>query len=104
MKKYFLTFVFLTFCLLASGCGSKNEKDIAKQLSKKIEKTTSYHLTGILEIVNNEDSYLYDVDVSYEKDDKFRVSLKNQTNDHEQIILKNDEGVYVLTPKGLTFL
>jgi len=27
-----------------------------------------------------------------------RVSLKNKTNNHEQIILKNSDGVYVLTP------
>ena len=45
-----------------------------------------------------ENSYNYDVLVSYKKKDYFRVSLKNKTNNHEQIILKNDNGVYVLTP------
>lgn len=98
MKKYFLYGLFILGCFLVAGCGKYGEKDIIKDLSKKIEKTDGYHLTGELEIVNNEDSYLYDVEVAYQKVDNFRVSLKNKTNNHEQIILKNAEGVYVLTP------
>lgn len=98
MKKYFLYGLFVLGCFLVVGCGKYGEKDIIKDLSKKIDKTDGYHLTGELEIVNNEDSYLYDVEVAYQKSDNFRVSLKNKTNNHEQIILKNSDGVYVLTP------
>lgn len=97
-KRHLLAVIVLAGCLLLSGCGKYGEKDVLKDLTKKIEGTKGYHITGELEIVNNEDTYLYDVDVSYEKTDRFRVSLKNKTNNHEQIILKNEEGVYVLTP------
>ena len=48
-----------------------------------------------MEIVNNEDVYTYDVKVAYKKGDFYRVSLKNTSNNHEQIILKNSDGVYV---------
>ena len=95
MKK--ICFV-LCLCILLSGCGKYTSGDAQKDLEKKIEDVQSYKLTGEMEIVNNDDVYKYDVDVSYAKTDKFRVSLKNQTNDHEQIILKNADGVYVLTP------
>ena len=95
MKKFF---VILCFCLLLSGCGSYTVKDAQKDLEKKIEKLNGYNLSGEMEIINNDDVYKYDVDVSYNKGDKFRVSLKNKTNNHEQIILKNSDGVYVLTP------
>ncbi len=97
-KRYLLVVIALVGCLFFAGCGKYGEKDVFKDLSKKIEDSKGYHITGELEIVNNEDTYLYDVDVSYEKTDNFRVSLKNKTNNHEQIILKNSEGVYVLTP------
>ena len=97
MKKYLLCVVAIISVFMV-GCGTKGENDILKQITKKIENSKAYHLTGTLEMINNENSYLYDVDVAYQKEDKFRVSLKNQTNNHEQIILKNDEGVYVLTP------
>lgn len=98
MKKCFLYGLFILGCFLIVGCGKYGEKDILKDFSKKIEKTEGYHLSGELEIVNNDDSYVYDVEVAYQKNDQFRVSLKNKTNNHEQIILKNEEGVYVLTP------
>lgn len=63
----------------------------------------AYQVTGDLNIYSNEDQYAYDVTVSYQKENQFRVLLKNKTNNHEQIILRNDEGVYVLTHKGITF-
>ena len=94
MKK----FVFLLFGLLLISTGCNKKTDIVSVLKKKIEKANSYSTTGILEIVNNENIYKYDIDVSYKKSDNFRVKLKNKTNEHEQIILKNDSGVYVLTP------
>lgn len=98
MKKYFLYALLLFSCLGMVGCVKSGENDIVKDLSKKIKKTDGYYLNGELQIINNEDSYLYDVEVAYEKEDNFRVSLKNKTNNHEQIILKNMDGVYVLTP------
>lgn len=98
MKKKILIIFSVIGCILLVGCGKSNEKDVLKTFSKKINDSKAYHLIGELELINNEDSYSYDVDVAYEKEDKFRVSLKNKTNNHEQIILKNQEGVYVLTP------
>ena len=97
MKKISL---ILISCLLLVGCGNYNSKDASKDLENKINNLKSYNLTGVLEITSNEDVYKYDVDVSYKKNDKFRVSLKNQTNNHQQIILKNEEGVYVKTLKS----
>lgn len=95
MKKICLT-ILIGVSLLFIGCG--NNGDTIKNLTKKIDKANGYHIEGLLEIVNNENTYKYDIDVAYKKKDKFRVSLKNKANDHEQIILKNDSGVYVLTP------
>ena len=57
-------------------------------------------MIGVLEIINNEDTYTYDVNVSYKEKENFRVSLKNQVNNHEQIILKNNDGVYVKTQES----
>lgn len=94
-KKIFLLSIICMFFLV--GCGKNSREDVLKKLTKKIEETNSYHLQGILEIVNNENSYLYDVNVAYLKENNFKVNLKNQTNNHEQVILRNSEGVYVMT-------
>lgn len=98
MKKMFLVGMCILGIFLFCGCGKKTEKDILKELTKKIENSKGYHIVGELEIINSEYVYDYDVDVAYKDGDFFRVSLKNKTNNHEQIILKNKEGVYVLTP------
>jgi len=37
-------------------------------------------------------------DLAKKKKDMYKVSLTNKANNHEQIILKNNDGVYVLTP------
>ena len=95
MKKIF---IFLGLLLLVTGCGKYKDKDLIKDLSKKIESSNSYHMTGTLEIYRNEEKYTYNVDSSYKKGDLFKVNLVNQNNNHEQIILKNKEGVYVITP------
>ena len=52
-----------------------------------------------IRIVNNEDIYTYDVKVSYAKKDNYKVELVNTINNHEQIILRNGDGVYVVTPR-----
>jgi len=95
--KFIKKLFFLCLCLVFfTGCG--NESDVLKKLSKKIDDLNSYHLSGVLEIYNNENTYLYDVDVAFLKENFFRVSLRNKTNNHEQIILRNTDGVFVLTP------
>lgn len=96
MKKILVLLSIMLF--LVSGCGKYTEKDVISDLKKKIEKATSYKLSGDLEIVNNDDVYHYDVEVSYKKGDFYKVSLTNIVNNHTQVILKNKEGVYVLTP------
>ena len=97
MKKK-ITFLILLCCSLLVGCGKVTEKDVTSQLSKKIEKRNGYNLSGKMEIINNEDTYEYEVNVSYKKGDYFKVHLKNMANNHEQIILRNKDGVYVVTP------
>lgn len=97
MKKI-LMLVMLVFSLTLTGCFKTNEKDIVKELSKKINNSKGYYITGTLEMYNNDDKYTYNVNVSYMPENNFKVTLINKNNNHEQIILRNEEGVYVLTP------
>lgn len=99
VRKFFMLLLGLC-CLFMVGCGKDNEKDVLKKLNNAIDDSKGYHLTGEMAITNNEEVYKYDVDVAYAKDNKFRVSLKNKVNNHEQIILRNDDGVYVKTHKS----
>ena len=100
MKKKVILLVSILSIFLMSGCFSKKGDGLLNQFLKKVNKADNYYLTGDLEIINNEDVYSYIVEVAFRKEDQFRVELKNKTNDHEQIILKNSEGVFVKTQKS----
>ena len=93
-----ILFVVLMLVFLTTGCGKYTERDVVKDLDKKINKLSSYKLDGDLEIVNNDEVYNYKVESSYKKNDNYKVRLINTSNDYEQIILRNNNEVYVLTP------
>ena len=95
MKKLIL----LMCCVfLLCGCGKVNDKDVIKELEKNINNKVGYKLNGTLEILNNDEVYVYDISVGHKKDDYYKVVLTNQSNNHSQVILKNDDGVFILTP------
>lgn len=93
MKK--IIFAVLISCLLLTGCGKYDKNNIISNLEKKIK--NGYKLSGSLNVINNDENYNYDIDV-YKEDNNYKVILTNKSNDHTQVILKNKDGVYVLTP------
>lgn len=95
MKKIILCFMFV---MLLAGCGKNSKENILKQWSKKVDSYDNYLMEGTLKIYRNEDLYTYKLESSYMKEDYYRVSLTNKTNNHEQIIIRNKDGVYVVTP------
>ena len=97
MKKISLGLLILLFFLI-TGCGKETDNDILAKVNKKVDNTKGYVLTGNLEILNNDDIYNYEVESAYMEGDFYKITLTNTSNNHEQIILKNDDGVYVLTP------
>lgn len=99
MKKKLLFLIMIIGLFAISGCGKNSESDVIKDLTKKINDSKAYYVDGTLEIVNNEDVYTYNVNVSYKEKDNYKVSLVNTVNNHEQIILRNSDGVYVVTPR-----
>ena len=69
-----------------------------KKYKKLLNDNTMYKLTGEMDIVSNEELYHYTVTVDYMEGDYYKTSLVNKDNRHEQIILKNENGVFVVTP------
>ena len=96
MKKIFICLLLVG--LFLTGCGNNNTKNVVANLEKKINDLKGYIIEGNLEILNNDDTFNYRVTVNYKANDYYKVVLKNIKNNHEQVILKNDDGVYVVTP------
>lgn len=93
MKKFL--FIFCSFFII--GC-SKGSKDVLNSIKKGIDALNTYTINGELNLHQGENTYTYDVTVDFKQKDHYRVSLVNKVNNHEQIILRNNDGVYVLTP------
>ena len=105
MKKFLkLFFLICIVSLILVGCVIKSADNIINKLTKKQDNCNSYYVEGTMEIINNEDTYTYDVNVSYQKGDYYKIELVNTLNNHEQVILRNDEGVYVMTHKSTQLL
>ena len=66
-------------------------------MEKSLKNANSYYVEGVMEIINHEDTYTYNVNVSYKNGDYYKIVLTNTLNNHEQVILRNDDGVYVDT-------
>ncbi len=90
--------VILCFALLLCGCGKEGKDDVIKDFKNNINNSKSYKVTGNMEISNDEETFTYSLESYYLKDNYYKVILVNQTNNHEQIILKNQDDIYVITP------
>ncbi len=95
MKKIFLLFISL---MLLTGCGKVNKEDLIDEFKDKVDESKAYVTESTMEIFNTEDTFSYNISVAYMDDDYFKVNMTNVMNNHEQIILRNGEEVYVVTP------
>lgn len=95
MKKIVVLITFLM--LFLAGCGKKSPEDLISKFTSSVEKSKAYILKGNMEILSNEETYTYSLEAAFMQDNFYKVTLVNQTNNHEQIILKNKDGVYVVT-------
>lgn len=95
MKKIFLLFISI---ILLTGCGKVDKDKLIETFKDKVESSKSYTIDSNMEIYNSEDTFTYNIKVYYMDDDYFKVDMVNTLSNHEQIILRNNREVYVVTP------
>ncbi len=101
VKKIIISVVILLLIGLGVWKIFFSEETINDKLENVTENLNSYSLEANMELINGEEKRNFTVKVSYLKDgenDLFRVSLYDTNINQEQIMLRNKEGVYVLTP------
>lgn len=84
--------------VLLAGCGKKSADDVVKDLSDVVSGMDSYHGTALMTLHTGQTPQEYLVDISYRKPSYYRIAMTNEKKDITQIVLRNDEGVFVLTP------
>ncbi|WP_406627390.1 outer membrane lipoprotein carrier protein LolA [Paenibacillus caseinilyticus] len=85
--------------LVVTGCGGKKDAgSIVKDLDETVAKMQSYHGKGVMKLNTSAEAQEYNVEVCYQAPSYYRISLTNAKKDITQIVLRNDDGVFVLTP------
>ncbi|MEK8131063.1 outer membrane lipoprotein carrier protein LolA [Paenibacillus filicis] len=93
--------LMLVLSLVLSGCGLIGKKDagsVVKDLDGVVSKLSSYHAEGRMTLNTGTEPQEYAVEVCFMADSYYRISLTNAKKDITQIVLRNDDGVFVLTP------
>lgn len=97
-KAIWLLLTGLILTIVLAGCGEKTQEDIIEDLDKKLNEMTGYKAHATMTLQTGKEAQEYDVEVWHQVDTYYRVALKNEKKDQSQIILRNDDGVFVLTP------
>lgn len=92
-----LLFLFLTILVL-SACGADSKEDVVKKLSNKWVDSKGYELTAEMSILTGEEPRVYGVEVWHTKPDFYRVEVSDTNAENTQMIIRNTEGVFVVTP------
>jgi len=96
-----ITWIFaIVICLsvMIAGCGKKDAGSVVKDLDHVINKMEGYKTTGKMVLLTGQEPLEYQVEVWHQKPHYYRIALTNNSNDITQIVLRNDDGVFVLTP------
>ena len=84
---------------IIAGCGETSKEDVVEDLEQAVTELTSYQTKATMTMQTGETAQHYQIDVAYQADQYYRVYMHNEEDEEgSQIILKNDQGVFVLTP------
>nr|WP_257351847.1 outer membrane lipoprotein carrier protein LolA [Pseudalkalibacillus decolorationis] len=91
-------FVMSLLILVLAACGSKSQKDVVSDLNDMLDEMSGYKAEATMTLQTGEKPLSYNIDIWHKKPSFYKVSLKNPEKDQSQMILRNSEGVFVLTP------
>lgn len=96
MKKIILLIMFL-MCIFVISCKNNKDTDV-DSYPERINKLSSYKLTGNLESTFPSGTKESKVTVYFKAPNYYRVEMLMPNSIEKQIIIKNDDGVFVLIP------
>ncbi|GAA0431626.1 outer membrane lipoprotein carrier protein LolA [Lentibacillus halophilus] len=85
--------------LLLAACGEQSKEDVLGKLESNLESMDGYKAKAVMTMTTGQENQTYNIDIWHQKKDYYRVELANEQDEKgSQIILKNDDGVFVLSP------
>ncbi len=93
-----LFILIVALAVLVTACGEKSQEDVIKDLESRLDELSGYKTNAKMTLQTGEEPQVYDVEIWHESPSAYRVVLNHSEKDQSQIILRNEEGVFVLTP------
>ncbi|WP_253896126.1 outer membrane lipoprotein carrier protein LolA [Solibacillus sp. R5-41] len=90
--------VVVACCLFLVACGKATQEEVVQEVNEKWNEAKGYELNATMEVRTGTEPRVYDVNVWHTKPDFYRVSVNTQGDKETQMIVRNEEGVFVVTP------
>ena len=90
--------IMLVSVLVLTACGEASQKDVLQDLNDKWNDVKGYELDATMEIKTGTEPRVYDVNVWHTEPEFYRVKVTQQGEDVTQMIIRNKDGVFVVTP------
>ncbi|WP_172370720.1 LolA family protein [Sporosarcina jiandibaonis] len=103
-SRIFSLLLVVVVAIVLVACGTPSKENVTKKLSDKWNDSKGYELQATMEIKTGSEPRLYDVDVWHTKPDFYRVHVTQNGKEESQMIVRNEDGVFVVTPSlGKTY-
>lgn len=104
MRSRIIALLLVAVMVLLAACGAPSKEDVMKKLSGKWNDAKGYELKATMEIKTGAEPRSYDVVVWHTKPDFYRVNVTQAGSKDSQMIVRNEDGVFVVTPSlGKTY-
>lgn len=97
MKRLFQYVALIIVSCILVGCGEKSQEDVIEKLAKTIGER-NYDVKASMEICDNGQTRKYNIEAWHTKPAFYKVQINELDSGESQIIIKNDEGVFLQSP------
>lgn len=88
----------IMFLFVLAGCGEQSQEDVVSDLGKKMDKLNGYKTSAVMTFMHGDKKQSYHAEIWYKKPSYYKVVLTDDKKENKQMIIRNKDGVYVLTP------
>lgn len=101
MRKQLALFMaaILVMSLGLAGCGKRSQEGVLKDLQKVQSDLKTYHSKAMMVVQSPQSTQKHYIETSYQAPNLYRIALGNEKREITQVIIKNEDGIFVVNPQ-----
>jgi len=89
----------LVLSLGLAGCSTQSQESVLQDLTDVQQNLKSYESQAMMTVTANNTTQKYFIETWYMTPNYYRISLGNENKEITQVIVRNDEGIFVVSPQ-----